>query len=620
MQTANATTHTHVIGPAARNRAPERGQAIPTGSTVSPPAAPDSRAPGPASGPATLSTPPPPTRGPRPSSSRSCSPAPRRFLDPSRPPTARQSSPPPSPTVFLIRAAPLSNHSPRRRRSDSTRADQRAAVAGRGFRRSTPMVQLPAMGKRQHAEPAESPMAPAAAVKMEADELRDYEHGPLGKRARPAQPSPPPHQDMYHNVLDEPSPLGLRLKKSPSLLDLIQMRLSQANSDAGQSSTDNAEPSKKKDLKSGTSSSAGERLKASNFPASVLRIGTWEYTSRYEGDLVAKCYFAKHKLVWEVLEGGLKSKIEIQWSDITALKVTLPESGQGSLDVMLARPPLFFKETDPQPRKHTLWQATSDFTGGQASMNRHHFLQCPTTLLGKNFEKLVQCDQRLHQLSQQTDVILDSSVFEPRCSIFEDPVELKCHDFANLKDEREDLPGFSGSVSPCAGSSMSTKNDTNDCFGKQPEFVAQPMNPGASAVNAQPVSRNVNGVAQEFNIPNWWSQLKVPGLRPSMSVDDLAPPPTAADGRWTHFAACFRKAMAPTAQRSQANNSGSIGGEDSEGSDDEFSSASTRENADANQPPPAMSRKDSFGDLLMNLPRIASIPQFLFKIPEDSEN
>lgn len=80
---------------------------------------------------------------------------------------------------------------------------------------------------------------------------------------------------MYHNVLDEPSPLGLRLKKSPSLLDLIQMRLSQANSDAGQSSADNAEPSKKKDLKSGTSS-AGERLKASNFPASVLKIGKWE--------------------------------------------------------------------------------------------------------------------------------------------------------------------------------------------------------------------------------------------------------------------------------------------------------------------------------------------------------
>ena len=57
--------------------------------------------------------------------------------------------------------------------------------------------------------------------------------------------------------------------------------------------------------------------------------------SRYEGDLVAKCYYAKHKLVWEVLNGGLKSKIEIQWSDITALKATCPENGPGTLDIVV---------------------------------------------------------------------------------------------------------------------------------------------------------------------------------------------------------------------------------------------------------------------------------------------
>lgn len=63
--------------------------------------------------------------------------------------------------------------------------------------------------------------------------------------------------------------------------------------------------------------------------------------SRYEGDLVAKCYFAKHKLVWEVLDGGLKSKIEIQWSDITALKATLPDNGPGTLDIVV-KPPKYF--------------------------------------------------------------------------------------------------------------------------------------------------------------------------------------------------------------------------------------------------------------------------------------
>ncbi|XP_062233427.1 uncharacterized protein LOC133930725 isoform X2 [Phragmites australis] len=523
------------------------------------------------------------------------------------------------------------------------------------------MVQLPSSGKR-HAEPAMAPArhAGAATVKLEAEEFGADERGPLSKRAKAVQPPPTPpqqQQDMYNNVLDEPSPLGLRLKKSPSLLDLIEMRLSQA-SNAGQSSMDNdiSEPSKKKEMKSGVSA-AGERLKASNFPASILRIGTWEYISRYEGDLVAKCYFAKHKLVWEVLEGGLKSKIEIQWSDITALKATCPENGQGTLDVVLARPPLFFKETDPQPRKHTLWQATSDFTGGQASMHRQHFLQCCSTLLSKNFEKLIQCDQRLNQLSLQPD-ILDSPVFEPRCSIFEDPDESKCSGFTNLKDE----PGYSGSVSPCTGSSMSAKNEANGSIGMPAEFLPQTVSPGVQAV-----SKNVNGAVPEFNIPHWWSQLKVPGLRPSMSVDDLVnhlgnciteqitsgnpalannevptketleeiaqyllgdaqgPPVSASDekslmARVDSLCCLIQKDAAPaTKPKPEPNDSDSIGVEASESSDEEFSSTSTRKTTDATEPP-AMSRKDSFGELLTNLPRIASLPQFLFKIQEDSEN
>jgi hypothetical protein len=64
------------------------------------------------------------------------------------------------------------------------------------------MVQLPSMGKRQHAETAEPAMPPpppplvpsAAAVKMEAEDVGYDEHGPFGKRARAALPSPPPQQ------------------------------------------------------------------------------------------------------------------------------------------------------------------------------------------------------------------------------------------------------------------------------------------------------------------------------------------------------------------------------------------------------------------------------------------
>ncbi len=69
-------------------------------------------------------------------------------------------------------------------------------------------------------------------------------------------------QSSQHGFLDEPSPLGLRLKKSPSLVDLIQMKLVQAG--------------KAKDVQHSGTASASEKLKASNFPGSVLRIGSWE--------------------------------------------------------------------------------------------------------------------------------------------------------------------------------------------------------------------------------------------------------------------------------------------------------------------------------------------------------
>lgn len=51
---------------------------------------------------------------------------------------------------------------------------------------------------------------------------------------------------------------------------------------------------------------------------------------------MAKCYFAKHKLVWEVLDGGLKNKIEVQWSDIMGLKANYPDDGPGTLDVVVS--------------------------------------------------------------------------------------------------------------------------------------------------------------------------------------------------------------------------------------------------------------------------------------------
>lgn len=82
-----------------------------------------------------------------------------------------------------------------------------------------------------------------------------------------------------YNPLNEPSPLGLRLRKSPSLLELAQKRLNQCSSDKGDLPSENLEARTKRDSKAKTRarvSSSIDKLKASHFPALLLRIGQWE--------------------------------------------------------------------------------------------------------------------------------------------------------------------------------------------------------------------------------------------------------------------------------------------------------------------------------------------------------
>ncbi|KAL0010917.1 hypothetical protein SO802_006025 [Lithocarpus litseifolius] len=260
-------------------------------------------------------------------------------------------------------------------------------------------------------------------------------------------------KEMYNPFDHELSPLGLHLRKSPSLLDLIQIRLlSHQNTHNNNNNND--------------------KLKASNFLASLLRIGTWEYKSKYEGELVAKCYFVKHKLVWEVLDGSLKNKIEIQWSDIVAIKAIYPDDGPGTLDVVLSRRPLFFRETNPQPRKHTLWQASSDFTGGQASVYRRHFLHCPQGVLDKHFEKLIQCDPHLSFLSQQPEIVLECPYFESNVAGFEEPNEYG----SDMKSEETSL----GAVASPSGAQSSFSTNEQDFIARAPEnYIEETPSPSS---------------------------------------------------------------------------------------------------------------------------------------------
>ncbi|KAI3446709.1 hypothetical protein Pfo_003374 [Paulownia fortunei] len=521
----------------------------------------------------------------------------------------------------------------------------------------------------------------------EVEDFSEEEYGSFAKRSRlTASPvnqwSPQNHEfpipASLYNPLDEPSPLGLRLRKSPSLLDLIQMRLSQGNTAsvaAAPSEIVNFGSNKVVKQIAASGAGANDKLKASNFGASLLRIGSWEYASRYEGDLVAKCYFAKHKLVWEVLEGGLKSKIEIQWSDIMALKAVCPDNGSGTLTMVLARKPVFFRETSPQPRKHTLWQATSDFTDGQASINRQHYIQCPPGVLSKHYEKLIQCDMRLSNLSKQPEIAMDSPYFESQDSVLENSEESKDDGCNQMPAAAKGSPSsvFEDAASAATPPLYSSNFGPSALAAKE---VSKEAPSPSSVMDAHAIEGDKIINEHDSEGQKSWEPLKVPGLHPSLSMSDLV----------NHVGNCISEQMTsgslPSDKSSEHQDllenvaqvllsdaqyatgldekslmkkvnslccllqdpvvasSAQVDGEKCyEGVDHgknisfDLMHDSTHEKAGnimqaseeniydgpgCNQAP-AMPRKDSLGDLLLHLPHIASLPKFLFGIAEDDE-
>lgn len=151
-------------------------------------------------------------------------------------------------------------------------------------------------------------------------------------------------------VSKHPPPLGLKLTLTPDMLPLTEQKY-------------NAAPRFRK----------VDKLKAVHFPIYMLTIGAFkviyilsneihfirvrmnfffklvqkkysakmikllyeQIEAKYPADLVAKFYYAKRKLVWEILRDGLKEKIEIQWKNITAIRAVLQENLPGILELQV---------------------------------------------------------------------------------------------------------------------------------------------------------------------------------------------------------------------------------------------------------------------------------------------
>ncbi|KAG6406286.1 hypothetical protein SASPL_133886 [Salvia splendens] len=176
--------------------------------------------------------------------------------------------------------------------------------------------------------------------------MPDCEDSSGSKRISLSSGSENHHQGGSAESSSQSSPLGLTLSKTPSFLNLVQMSLN-----IGKHSVSGKDMPRRR-VEEYVSP---EKLKASNFPAMFLQIGTWE----------------------------------------------------------LNQPPTFFREINPQPRKHTLWQQSPDFTGGQAPNWRIHSLRFPPGMLDKHYEKLLQFDARMCTLAKMPFPSRASPFFNP---------------------------------------------------------------------------------------------------------------------------------------------------------------------------------------------------------------
>ncbi|XP_020274022.1 uncharacterized protein LOC109848771 isoform X2 [Asparagus officinalis] len=159
--------------------------------------------------------------------------------------------------------------------------------------------------------------------------------------------------------------------------------------------------------------SEAEKLKASNFPARKLEIGSWERVAKNDNEIVGKFYFAKKLLIWELLEkDGLKKKIQIQWNNLSSLRAIYMEGKASILQIELEKPPTFYEEQDPQPKKHTFWKEIKDFTNGEASRCRRHTLTFAEGVLEKHYEKLVHSNGLLFLISRGSFPANDSPFFD----------------------------------------------------------------------------------------------------------------------------------------------------------------------------------------------------------------
>eukprot|EP00897_Mesotaenium_endlicherianum_P002187 jgi/Mesen1/1997/ME000147S01086 len=202
--------------------------------------------------------------------------------------------------------------------------------------------------------------------------------------------------DFNEEDLLKHPPLGLTLRKSGSFLELLSKQLAKHDPVSPQRNEPEGSPVHMENALHMQAGCSMGKVKYSTLIAESITIGAWKQVSQHEEHIVAKFQYAQRKLIWEVLEEGLKSKMEVDYDDISFLRATYLGSAPSILEVWVRHAPAHHSMSTSEHREQT---TSEDFTHGVPAAPTRHLLTFPEGSLGKHFDQLRTSDPRLDEMA-----------------------------------------------------------------------------------------------------------------------------------------------------------------------------------------------------------------------------
>lgn len=171
----------------------------------------------------------------------------------------------------------------------------------------------------------------------------------------------------------------------------------------------------------GTSLACSDRIRYSNVPVLMLKVGNWHKGTMFGGDIMAKFLYEERKFVWELYAvttsvATFFVRMDISFDSVVGVGYeTIQDTAALTIDVNC--PPTFY-HAEIAPHQPVTWRSLAvDASSGDIFTSRRHVLQFGKEAVCQPLIHLFQVEPRLHNLTRSfTDH--DSNIYPPQFSIF----------------------------------------------------------------------------------------------------------------------------------------------------------------------------------------------------------